>query len=120
ALGSAAGSFSLSIDRPNDLVGLIIGAAVVFLFASLLISAVGRAAGRVVLEVRKQFRLHPGIMDYTEKPDYSRVVDIVTADSLRELVTPGLLAVLTPIAVGFAFGYAPLGSFPAGAIAVGG
>src|SRR5437764_10780138 len=58
-------------------------------------------------------------MDYTEKPDYSRVVDIVTKDSLRELVTPGLLAVLAPIAVGFALGYQPLGSYLAGAIAVG-
>jgi K(+)-stimulated pyrophosphate-energized sodium pump len=98
---------------------VIIGASVVFLFASLLIMAVGRAAQRVVLEVRNQFRTHPGIMDYTEKPDYSRVVDIVTADSLRELVTPGLLAVLAPIAVGFTFGYAPLGAYLVGAIATG-
>ena len=119
SLGSAAGTFSLSVDKPNVLVGLIIGASVVFLFSSLLIMAVGRAAQRVVLEVRMQFRTHPGIMTYEEKPDYSRVVDIVTADSLRELVTPGILAVLTPIAVGFAFGYAPLGSFLAGAIAAG-
>jgi K(+)-stimulated pyrophosphate-energized sodium pump len=119
ALGSAAGTFSLSIDRPNVLVGLIVGGAVVFMFAGLLIRAVGRAAGRVVLEVRNQFRIHPGIMDYTEKPDYGAVVDICTKDSLRELATPGLLAVLTPIAVGFAFGYAPLGAFLAGAIAVG-
>jgi K(+)-stimulated pyrophosphate-energized sodium pump len=89
------------------------------MFASLLISAVGRAAQRVVLEVRNQFRTHPGIMDYTEKPDYSRVVDIVTRDSLRELVTPGLLAVLTPIAVGFAFGYSTLGAYLAGLIAAG-
>jgi K(+)-stimulated pyrophosphate-energized sodium pump len=119
ALGSAAGSFTLSVDKPNVLVGLIIGASVVFLFSSLLIMAVGRAAQRVVLEVRMQFRTHPGIMTFQEKPDYSRVVDIVTADSLRELITPGILAVLTPIAVGFAFGYAPLGSFLAGAIAAG-
>jgi K(+)-stimulated pyrophosphate-energized sodium pump len=119
SLGSAAGSFSLSVDKPNVLVGLIIGASVVFMFSSLLIMAVGRAAQRVVLEVRMQFRNHPGIMTYEEKPDYSRVVDIVTADSLRELVTPGILAVLTPIAVGFAFGYAPLGSLLAGAIATG-
>jgi len=119
ALGSAAGSFSLTIDRPNNLVGLMIGAAVVFFFASLLIMAVGRAAGRVVLEVRNQFRTHPGIMDFTEKPEYGRVVDICTRDSLRELITPGLLAVLTPIAVGFAFGYSPLGAFLAGAIGVG-
>src|SRR5215469_5099165 len=119
ALGSAASSFSLSVDKPRVLVGVIIGASVVFLFASLLIMAVGRAAQGVVMEVRNQFRNHPGIMDYTEKPDYSRVVDIVTADSLRELATPGILAVLTPIAVGFAFGYGPLGSFLAGAIAAG-
>jgi K(+)-stimulated pyrophosphate-energized sodium pump len=119
ALGSAAGSFSLSVDHPNVLVGVMIGAAVVFYFSGLLIMAVGRAAGRVVYEVRQQFRNHPGIMDYTEKPEYGRVVDICTKDSLRELATPGLMAVLTPIAIGFAFGYAPLGSFLAGAIAAG-
>jgi K(+)-stimulated pyrophosphate-energized sodium pump len=119
ALGSAGGTFSLSVDKPRVLVGVIIGAAVVFLFASLLIMAVGRAAQGVVLEVRNQFRTHPGIMDYTEKPEYSRVIDLVTRDSLRELITPGLLAVLTPIAVGFAFGYSTLGSYLAGAIAAG-
>jgi len=115
----AASSFALNVAQPNVLVGVIVGGSVVFLFSSLLIMAVGRAAQRVVLEVRMQFRNHPGIMTFQEKPDYSRVVDIVTADSLRELVTPGLLAVLTPIAVGFTFGYAPLGSFLVGAIAVG-
>jgi K(+)-stimulated pyrophosphate-energized sodium pump len=119
ALGSAGNTFSLSVDRPKVLVGVIIGASVVFLFASLLIMAVGRAAQGVVMEVRNQFRTHPGIMDYTEKPEYSRVIDLVTRDSLRELITPGLLAVLTPIAVGFAFGYSTLGSYLAGAIAAG-
>ncbi|MGI8451578.1 MAG: sodium/proton-translocating pyrophosphatase, partial [Streptosporangiaceae bacterium] len=99
--------------------GIILGASVVFFFSGLLIMAVGRAAGQVVYEVRKQFHDHPGIMNYTEKPEYGRVVDICTKDSLRELATPGLLAVLTPIAIGFAFGYAPLGSFLAGAIAAG-
>ncbi|GAA4203229.1 sodium-translocating pyrophosphatase [Microbispora amethystogenes] len=118
ALGSFA-DFSLSVDAPNVLVGLIVGAAVVFLFSGLAISAVGRAAGRVVYEVREQFRTKPGIMDGTELPDYGRVVDICTRDSLRELATPGLLAVLTPIAVGFALGYAPLGAYLAGAIASG-
>src|SRR5690349_24395321 len=68
ALGKAAGTFSLSVDKPNVLLGVIVGAAVVFLFASLLIRAVGRAAQQVVEEVRNQFRTHPGIMDYTEKP----------------------------------------------------
>ncbi|MGR6913054.1 sodium-translocating pyrophosphatase [[Actinomadura] parvosata] len=118
ALGSFS-TFSLSIDQPNVLVGLIVGAAVVFLFSGLAIMAVGRAAMRVVFEVRDQFRNKPGIMDGTEKPEYGRVVDICTRDSLRELATPGLLAVMTPIAVGFALGYAPLGAFLAGAIACG-
>jgi K(+)-stimulated pyrophosphate-energized sodium pump len=119
ALGKAAGTFSLSVDRPNVLVGVMVGACVVFFFSGLLIMAVGRAAGRVVFEVREQFRNHPGIMDYTEKPEYGRVVDICTKDSLRELATPGLMAVLVPIAVGFAFGYATLGAYLAGAIAAG-
>src|SRR6266849_5099524 len=119
ALGGAAGTFSLSVDKPNVLVGVMIGAAVVFYFSGLLIMAVGRAAGRVVYKVREQFRNHPGIMDFTEKPEYGRVVDICTKDSLRELATPGLLAVLMPIVIGFGFGYVPLGSFLAGAIAAG-
>jgi K(+)-stimulated pyrophosphate-energized sodium pump len=119
ALGSRAGTFNLDVAQPNVLVGVIIGASIVFLFASLLIMAVGRAAQGVVLEVRNQFRTHPGIMDGTEKPEYSRVIDLVTRDSLRELITPGLLAVLAPIAVGFALGYQPLGSYLAGAIATG-
>ncbi|GAA4981336.1 K(+)-stimulated pyrophosphate-energized sodium pump [Nonomuraea thailandensis] len=118
ALGSFS-TFSLSIDQPNVLVGLIVGASVVFLFSGLAIMAVGRAAMRVVFEVRDQFRNNPGIMDGTQKPEYGRVVDICTRDSLRELATPGLLAVMTPIAVGFALGYAPLGAFLAGAIACG-
>ncbi|MFI0354420.1 sodium-translocating pyrophosphatase [Actinomadura sp. 9N407] len=118
ALGPFA-NFSLSIDSPDVLLGLIIGASVVFLFSGLAIMAVSRAAGRVVVEVREQFRTKPGIMDYTEKPDYDRVVDICTRDAQRELATPGLLAIMTPIAVGFAFGYAPLGAFLGGAIAAG-
>jgi K(+)-stimulated pyrophosphate-energized sodium pump len=118
ALGSFQ-TFNLGVDNPNVLVGLIIGASVVFLFSGLAIMAVGRSAGRVVMEVREQFRTKPGIMDYTEKPDYERVVSICTADAQRELATPGLLAIMTPIAVGFALGYAPLGAYLAGAIGVG-
>ena len=109
----------LDVASPANLVGLIIGAAVVFLFSGLAINAVSRAAGSVIFEVRRQFREHPGIMDFTEKPEYSKVVDIVTKDSLRELVTPGLLAVLTPIAVGFGLGVGALGSYLAGTIATG-
>jgi K(+)-stimulated pyrophosphate-energized sodium pump len=119
ALGHRAATFNLDVAQPNVLVGVIIGASIVFLFASLLIMAVGRAAQGVVLEVRNQFRTHPGIMDGTETPEYSRVIDLVTRDSLRELITPGLLAVMAPIAVGFALGYQPLGSYLAGAIACG-
>ena len=112
-------NFSLSIDRPEVLVGLVVGASVTFLFSALAINAVSRAAGRVVYEVRKQFREHPGIMDYTEKPDYGAVVDICTRDSLRELLTPGVLAILAPVAIGFGLGYGPLGAFLGGAIAAG-
>ncbi|HEU0131665.1 MAG TPA: sodium-translocating pyrophosphatase [Mycobacteriales bacterium] len=119
AAGKSAESFSLSIDKPQVLVGLVIGASVTFLFSSLAINAVSRAAGRVVYEVREQFRAHPGIMDYTEKPDYGAVVDICTRDSLRELMTPGLLAILAPVAIGFGLGYAPLGAYLGGAIAAG-
>jgi K(+)-stimulated pyrophosphate-energized sodium pump len=111
--------FSLAVDKPNVLFGLIIGASVVFLFSGLAISAVARAAGRVVIEVRDQFRNNPGIMDGTVRPDYARVVDICTKDSLRELATPGLLAVLAPIATGFWLGWEPLGAYLAGAIAAG-
>jgi K(+)-stimulated pyrophosphate-energized sodium pump len=112
-------AFSLSIDKPQILIGLVIGAAVTFLFSALAINAVSRAAGRVVYEVRRQFHEHPGIMDYTEKPDYAAVVDICTRDSLRELMTPGLLAILAPVAIGFGLGYGPLGAYLGGAIAAG-
>ena len=107
------------IVSPNVLVGAIIGACAVFLFSGLAISAVGRAAGRVVFEVRNQFRTRPGIMDFSEKPDYAAVVDICTKDSLRELATPGLLAIFAPITIGFAFGAGPLAGYLAGAIAAG-
>jgi len=109
----------LDVANPSNLVGLIIGAAVVFFFSGLAINAVSRAAGAVIFEVRRQFREHPGIMEGTEKPEYGKVVDIVTKDSLRELVTPGLLAVLTPIAVGFGLGVGALGAYLAGTIATG-
>jgi K(+)-stimulated pyrophosphate-energized sodium pump len=109
----------LDVASPANLVGLIIGAAVVFMFSGLAIDAVSRAAGAVIYEVRRQFRDHPGIMAGTEKPEYGKVVDIVTRDSLRELVTPGILAVFTPIAVGFGLGVGALGAYLAGTIASG-
>ncbi|MCX4981739.1 sodium-translocating pyrophosphatase [Streptomyces sp. NBC_00572] len=120
-VGARANELTLSMDisQPNNLFGLILGSAVVFLFSGLAINAVSRSAGSVVYEVRRQFREHPGIMNYTEKPEYGRVVDICTKDALRELATPGLLAVMAPIAVGFALGVGPLGSYLAGAIGTG-
>ncbi|MDJ1131909.1 sodium-translocating pyrophosphatase [Streptomyces iconiensis] len=109
----------MDIAQPSTLVGLMFGAAVVFLFSGLAINAVSRSAGSVVYEVRRQFREHPGIMNYTEKPEYGRVVDICTKDALRELTTPGLLAVMAPIFVGFTFGVGALAAFLAGAIGAG-
>jgi K(+)-stimulated pyrophosphate-energized sodium pump len=116
--GSSLGS-AFSLVTPSNVVGAVVGAAVVFLFSGLAISAVSRAAGRVVFEVREQFRTHPGIMDYSERPDYGAVVDICTKDSLRELATPGLLAVMAPVAVGFGLGFGPLAAYLVGAIATG-
>ncbi|HVE76802.1 MAG TPA: sodium-translocating pyrophosphatase [Actinomycetota bacterium] len=110
--------FSIRIDRPEVLIGLLIGGAVPFMFSSLTIRAVGRTAFSVVQEVRRQFR-DPGIMEGTVKPDYARVVDIVTKASLAELATPGLIAVVTPIVVGFALGAEALGAFLGGVILCG-
>ncbi|MDQ6687278.1 MAG: sodium/proton-translocating pyrophosphatase, partial [Actinomycetota bacterium] len=110
---------SFQVFNPGILVGILLGAAVVFLFSGLAINAVGRAAGAVVFEVRRQFREIPGIMEGTGRPEYGKVVDIVTKDSLRELVTPGLLAVLAPVAVGFGLGVGALAGFLAGAIGTG-
>ncbi|GAA3891874.1 sodium-translocating pyrophosphatase [Saccharothrix violaceirubra] len=118
-LDSVTVSFSNVVSSPNVLVGLVIGAAVVFMFSGLAVNAVTRAAGAIVFEVRRQFRENPGIMDGSVKPEYGRVVDICTKDSLRELATPGLLAVLAPIAVGFGLGVGPLAGYLAGAIATG-
>ncbi len=109
----------LNVADPSNLLGLLLGAAVVFLFSGLAINAVGRAAGAVVFEVRRQFKEIPGIMEGTGRPEYGRVVDICTRDSLRELATPGILAIFAPIAVGFGLGVGPLGAYLAGSIAAG-
>jgi len=109
----------LDVADPRNLVGLIVGAAVVFMFSGLAINAVSRAAGAVVVEVRAQFKKYPGIMTGKVKPEYGRVVDICTRDSLRELATPGLLAVMAPIAVGFGLGVGALGAYLAGSIGTG-
>jgi len=109
----------INVANPKTFIGLLIGGSVAFMFSSLAIRAVGRTAGTVVQEVRRQFREHPGIMDYTERPEYGRVIDICTAASLRELATPALLAVLTPVIIGFGIGYLALGAFLAAVILTG-
>lgn len=114
-----AAMMSYDIISPVTLVGVILGGAVVFLFSGLAVDAVTRAAGAIVFEVRRQFREHPGIMTGEVRPEYGRVVDICTRDSLRELATPGLLAAFSPIAVGFGLGVGPLAGFLAGAIGTG-
>ncbi len=116
---SVRARFNFEVVTPSNLFGLILGAAVVFMFSGLAINAVTRAAGAIVFEVRRQFREHPGIMAGTERPEYGRVVDICTRDSLRELATPGLLAAMAPIAVGFGLGIGPLAGYLAGAISAG-
>jgi K(+)-stimulated pyrophosphate-energized sodium pump len=110
---------NFEVFNPAVLVGVLLGASVVFMFSGLAINAVARAAGAVVYEVRRQFKEIPGIMEGTGRPEYGKVVDIVTKDSLRELITPGLLAVLAPVAVGFGLGVTALAGFLAGAIGTG-
>ncbi|HVA08047.1 MAG TPA: sodium-translocating pyrophosphatase, partial [Acidimicrobiales bacterium] len=109
----------INVANPTTFTGLLIGGSIAFLFSSLAIRAVGRSAGTVVLEVRRQFREHPGIMDYTEKPEYGRVISICTAAAQRELATPALLAILAPVIVGFGINYLALAAFLAGAILTG-
>jgi len=108
----------INLANPKVFIGLLIGGSVSFLFSALAIRAVGRTAGVVVQEVRSQFR-DGGIMAGTKKPDYGPVIDICTAASLRELATPALLAVLTPLIIGFGVNFYALGAFLAGVILTG-
>jgi len=108
----------LSVAKPEVFIGMLIGGAVPFLFSSMTIRAVGRAAYLIVNECRRQFH-DPAIWEGTKKPDYGRVVEICTATAQRELIGPGLLAIFTPILVGFLLGPFALGGFLAGMIVVG-
>src|SRR6266542_3008727 len=96
---------SVNLAKVDVFVAALLAAMLVYFFSSLAIRAVGRAAQAIIFEVRRQFREHPGIMDYSERPDYARVVDITTRAALKEMVLPGLVAVITPIAVGIALGH---------------
>jgi K(+)-stimulated pyrophosphate-energized sodium pump len=111
--------FQINVADPKTFIGLLIGGSVAFLFSALAIRAVGRTAAVVVQEVRRQFREKPGIMEGTEKPEYGPVIDICTAASLRELTTPALLAVLTPVIIGFGINFYALGAFLAAVILTG-
>jgi K(+)-stimulated pyrophosphate-energized sodium pump len=108
----------VDISRVPVFIGGLIGATLVFVFSAFAIRAVGRAAFYVINEVRRQFKADPGIMQGTSKPDYGRCVDIVTAGALKEMVLPGMLPVLVPVAVGFSFKYLPVSVGRPGAEAV--
>ncbi|MGH2846078.1 MAG: V-type H(+)-translocating pyrophosphatase, partial [Thermoleophilaceae bacterium] len=116
AEGATVSTFNIS--QPEVLIGLLIGGMMVYLFAALAIESVGRAGGGVVEEVRRQFREKPGIMDRTEKPDYARAVDIVTASAQREMVLPALIPIVVPVVVGLLSTEA-LGGLLIGVIVVG-
>ena len=103
----------------TTLVGLLLGAMLPFLFSALTMKAVGRAAYSIVNEVRRQFREIPGIMDGTGKPDYARCVEISTRGALREMILPGLMAVIVPVATGFVLGREALGGLLIGSVASG-
>lgn len=114
AFVGVAGIEHIDIYKANVLAGLFVGGMIPFIFSSLAISAVGRAAMAMVEEVRRQFREIPGIMEYTGKPEYEKCVAISTKASIREMVAPGLIALITPIIVGFTFGPEVLGGLLAG------
>jgi K(+)-stimulated pyrophosphate-energized sodium pump len=96
---------SVNLANVNVFIAALIAAMLVYFFSSLAIRAVGKTAQAIIIEVRRQFREMPGIMDYSQRPDYARVVDITTKAALREMVAPGLVAVATPIIVGLLLGY---------------
>ncbi|HLE54980.1 MAG TPA: sodium-translocating pyrophosphatase [Thermoplasmata archaeon] len=106
---------SVDLAKPETFVGAFMGATLVFLFSAFAIRAVGKAAWTIIKDVREQFKEHPGIMAGTEKPDYGRTVDICTRGALREMVVPGLLAVITPVAIGLIFKFVKITpNLPAG------
>ena len=111
--------YNVNLLNPSVLIGLFIGALTVFVFCSLTMKAVGRAAGAMVQEVRRQFREHPGIMAGTEKPDYARCVAISTAGAQREMVVPAMLAIVIPVVIGVLFGVGGVMGLLAGGLSTG-
>jgi len=119
AFALIAGVKVIDLLDPKIVAGVFVGAMMPPLFAALLILAVGKNGYRMVEEIRRQFRENPGIMEGTSKPDYARCVDIATKGALRELILPGVLAIITPLIVGFLLGPAALAAFLAGSIVTG-
>lgn len=110
---------AISLTKPKVMIGLLLGGMLPFIFCSLSIKAVGRAAFQMIGEVRRQFREDEGILAGTSKPDYNLCVDISTQSAIKEMMLPGLLAIVSPILVGFLLGREPLGGFLAGSLSTG-
>ncbi len=119
AFAEATNMTTINILNPPVVIGLFIGGLLPFLFSSLLMKAVGKAAFEIVEEVRRQFRQNKGLMSGKARPDYAKCVDLATAGALQQLMVPGILAVLTPLVVGFLFGVEALGGLLAGVIVSG-
>src|SRR5690606_5753785 len=119
AYAAAAGIQHINLMNPTVMIGLLIGGMLPFVFSALTVKAVGRAAFQMIEEVRRQFREIPGLMEGKARPEYARCVDISTGAALKEMVVPGVMAVLAPLATGILLGKEALGGLLAGALITG-